>query len=229
MIKCIVVDDEEMSRLALEQLLSRLKTWKIVAACTTVAEAHNLLAIHEIDVIFLDIELPDMNALDFLSTMKEPPEIVLISSQEKYALTAFEHDVADYLLKPVTPSRFLKTITRLEERLSSAPETSVDLEGMFVRNNNQMSRILFRNILWIEAFGDYVNILTEQERFVVHATMKGIQAKLPSDQFMRVHRSFIVRTDKIDAIEDTLIVINKKLIPIGESYRADMMARLNFL
>lgn len=118
---------------------------------------------------------------------------------------------------------------RVESRLKENPENHVSEGSVFVKANNQVIRILLKDIQWIEAYGDYVNIFAGKDRFVIRTTMKGIEVKLPINQFLRVHRSFIVRMDQINALEDTLIVIDKKLIPIGESYRSELMSRLKFL
>jgi len=229
MLQCLLIDDEEMSRRALEELIKKIKDWKLVASCPSVMEARSFLKTDKIDVLFLDVEMPDITGLDFLKMMTATPEVVIVSSKEKYALDAFEYEVTDYLLKPVSPERFLKTVNRIENRLSGDRENYATADSVFVKANSQIVKISLNDILWVEAYGDYVSIFAGTERYVVHATMKGIEGKLPGDQFLRVHRSFIVRIDKINAIEDTLIVIGKKLIPIGESYRADLMNRLKFL
>ncbi|MFY7919169.1 MAG: LytR/AlgR family response regulator transcription factor, partial [Chryseotalea sp.] len=125
--------------------------------------------------------------------------------------------------------RFLKAVDRVEKRLAQEKDSYTTPESVFVKANNQIVGIRLADITWIEAYGDYVNIYTEKDRFIVHSTMKGIENKMPRDQFIRVHRSFIVRFDRIQAIEDTVVIIGKKLIPIGESYRPELMRRLNLL
>ncbi|MBS1509001.1 MAG: response regulator transcription factor [Bacteroidetes bacterium] len=226
---CLLVDDDEMSRRTLEELIKKIKNWKLIASCSNVIEARDHLQNYSIDVLFLDVEMPDITGLEFLKMLTDTPEVVIVSSKEKYALDAFEYEVTDYLLKPVSPERFLKTVTRIENRLASDNENYSTADSVFVKANNQVVKIMLQDILWVEAYGDYVSIFTDKDRYVIHATMKGIEGKLPSDQFLRVHRSFIIRVDKINAIEDTLIVIGKKLIPIGESFKTELMSRLKFL
>lgn len=226
---CLLVDDDEMSRRTLEELIKKIKSWKLIASCSNVIEARDQLQNYPIDVLFLDVEMPDITGLEFLKMLTDTPEVVIVSSKEKYALDAFEYEVTDYLLKPVSPERFLKTVTRIENRLASDNENYSTADSVFVKANNQVVKIMLHDILWVEAYGDYVSIFTDKDRYVIHATMKGIEGKLPSDQFLRVHRSFIIRVDKINAIEDTLIVIGKKLIPIGESFKTELMSRLKFL
>jgi DNA-binding LytR/AlgR family response regulator len=229
MLNCLLVDDEEMSRRTLEELIKKIKNWKLIASCSNVIEAREQMQNHNIDVLFLDVEMPEITGIDFLKMLTETPEVVIVSSQEKYALDAFEYEVTDYLLKPVSPERFLKTVSRIETRLAGNNENYSTADSVFVKSNNQVVKIMLQDILWVEAYGDYVSIFTDKDRYVIHATMKGIEGKLPADQFLRVHRSFIIRIDKINAIEDTLIVIGKKLIPIGESFKNELMSRLKFL
>jgi len=228
-IKCLVVDDEEMSRKMVETLVKRLENWKLVGSCESAFQARDFLQRNPVDVLFLDIEMGELSGLDLLKIIKIQPEIVIISSKEKYAIDAFEFEVTDYLLKPVALDRFMKAVERVEARLSRDEQNYSTSDSVFVKANNQIMSIKLTDIQWVEAYGDYVNIYTEKDRLVIHSTMKGIDSKLPSDQFIRVHRSYIVRLDKINAIDETLIVIGKKLIPIGDSYKAELMNRLKFL
>jgi DNA-binding LytR/AlgR family response regulator len=228
-IKCILVDDEPMSRIALEVLIKRLENWELLKSCENAIEARDFLQHNTVDVIFLDIEMPEITGIEFLKMMETYPEVVIVSSKQEYALEAFEYEVSDYILKPVMLDRFMKAVTRIEGRLQVEGESFIKSDSVFIKSNGQLVSIRLESILSVEAYGDYVNIYTAKDRFVVHSTMKGIANKLPKDQFLRVHRSHIVRLDKINAIEETLIIIEKKLIPIGESYRGELMKRLNFL
>jgi DNA-binding LytR/AlgR family response regulator len=228
-IKCILVDDEEMSRKMVEALVNRLDNWKLIQSCENALQARDFLQKNQVDVLFLDIEMGELSGLDLLKIIKIQPEVIIISSKEKYALDAFEFEVTDYLLKPVALDRFMKAVERVESRLSRDDQNYTTSDSVFVKANNQIMSIKLTDIQWVEAYGDYVNIYTEKDRLVIHSTMKGIESKLPSEQFIRVHRSYIIRIDKINAIDETLIVIGKKLIPIGDSYKAELMNRLKFL
>jgi DNA-binding LytR/AlgR family response regulator len=228
-IRCLIVDDEEMSRKMVEQLVKRLENWNLVASCENALQARDILQKEKIDVLFLDVEMPELTGLDLLKIIKVQPEVIIISSKEKYAIDAFQYEVTDYLLKPVALDRFMKSVERVELRLSRDSQNYSTSDYVFVKANNQVINIKLSDIQWIEAYGDYVNIYTEKERLVVHSTMKGIESKLPSDQFLRVHRSYIIRLDKINAIDETLIVMGKKLIPIGDSYKSELMNQLKFL
>lgn len=228
MIHCLITDDDEMSRKVLESLLSTVKEWKLVGSCSSIMQTREIMKAQKVDVLFLDVEMPDVTGLQFLSSIDYSPEVVIVSSNEKYAIDAFAHNVSDYLLKPVSIHRFVKTIDRIEEKLHLRSNEAIPDESIYVRTKNQTVKVAYDDICWIEAYGDYVSIHTKEDRLVVHTTLKGIESRLPS-RFMRIHRSFIIHLHKINAIEETLIVIGKKLIPTGESYRAELLHRLNFL
>ncbi len=229
MIRCAIVDDEEMSRKNIEQLINRIQDLKLVVVCKDAIEASNVLRKEKVDLVFLDVEMPEMTGIELVKSLTHKPEIVLISSKENYAVEAFEYDVADYIVKPATYERFLKAYDRVKVRLTADNENMVNDDAVFVKVDSQLVKVNTGDILWVEAFGDYVNIFTETNKYIVHSTMKGMENKLSSEQFLRVHRSYIVRLQKIKAIEETLIIIGKKLIPIGDSYRSILMKRLNML
>jgi DNA-binding LytR/AlgR family response regulator len=210
-------------------LVQQVKSLQLVASCNNPLQAREVLTTQPIDLLFLDMEMPDLSGLELLKSLANYPEVIIASAKEQYALQAFDFEVTDYLLKPVVLDRFLKAVDRVEKRLAQEKDSYTTPESVFVKANNQIVGIRLADITWIEAYGDYVNIYTEKDRFIVHSTMKGIENKMPRDQFIRVHRSFIVRFDRIQAIEDTVVIIGKKLIPIGESYRPELMRRLNLL
>ncbi|MFY8037792.1 MAG: LytR/AlgR family response regulator transcription factor [Cyclobacteriaceae bacterium] len=227
MITCAIIDDDHMSRLALDALTKRVRSINLKGSFSSAVEARHFLQEEPVDLIFVDVEMPELSGLDFIRTLTKRPEIIITSAKEKYALEAFEVEVADFLLKPVSLERFLKTMNRIEIKLASAPKATNG--SLYVKANNQLINLSLSAINYVEAYGDYVNIYTEKERFIVHGTMKGMESKLPADEFARVHRSHIVRLDKINAIEETVIIIGKKLIPIGDSYRHMLMNQLSFL
>ena len=229
MIRCAIVDDEEMSCKNIEQLVKRVHDLKLVAVCSNAVEASNVLRKEKVDLVFLDVEMPEMTGMDLIKSLKQKPEIVLITSKENYAVEAFEYDVADYIVKPATYERFLRAYDRVKARLTSDEEYSVSDDAVYVKVDSQLVKVQSRDILWVEAFGDYVNIVTEATKYIVHSTMKGMENRLSQEHFVRVHRSYIIRLEKIKAIEETITIIGKKLIPIGDSYRSGLMKRLNML
>jgi len=223
---CLICDDDPVQRTAIEQLVSKTEGLKLNASVDNPSDAAAALQKGGVDVLFLDVEMPEMTGLELLRTLKNPPEVVLITAKEGYAVEAFDLAVADYLVKPVALPRFMKAVDRIRERLAADAETSATTDSLFVKANAQLLNVKLSDILFVEATGDYVTLHTERDKYVVHSTMKGIDQKLPDPDFIRVHRSYIVRIDKIKAIEETLIIIGKNLIPIGDSYRPTLMKRL---
>lgn len=229
---CIIIDDDLMSRRVLEEFISRTEQLNLLNSYENAVDAINAFSTGEdIDLIFLDIEMPEMSGIDFLETLQNPPQIIIVSSKEKYALDAFNYDVTDYLLKPVTYSRFFKAINKANVRFKNKVDTR-DNE-IFIKKNSALVRLKYNDILWVEALENYVIFTTFSEKYTIHFTMKAIENKLPSNMFTRVHRSFIVNTRSINIIEDNAILINTKegmkTIPIGKSYKDKLMGDINLI
>ncbi|MBN1116776.1 MAG: response regulator transcription factor [Bacteroidales bacterium] len=229
---CIIIDDDQMSRRVLEEFIGRTEQLHLLNSYENAVEAINAFNTGEdIDLIFLDIEMPEMSGIDFLETLQNPPQIIIVSSKEKYALDAFNYDVTDYLLKPVAYSRFFKAINKANVRFKGKVDTK-DGE-IFIKKNSALVRLHYEEILWIEALENYVIFTTFNEKYTIHFTMKAIEQKLPSNMFTRVHRSFIVNTRSINVIEDNSIIIptkeGKKTIPIGKSYKDKLMGDINLM
>jgi DNA-binding LytR/AlgR family response regulator len=193
-------------------------------------EAIAFLNANEVQLLFLDVEMPGITGLELLKTLKNLPEVILVTSKKEYALDAFEFAVTDYLLKPPTYPRFLKAVEKVREKLKPG-RNQVEFRGnfIFVKADSALVKLDIREILWVEALADYVAIVTPKKKYVAHSTMKAIEAKLPSDQFLRIHRSYIVRIDKIDAIEENTVLIQGKMIPVGGTFRENLMNSLDFL
>jgi DNA-binding LytR/AlgR family response regulator len=229
---CIIIDDDLMSRRVIEEFVSRTEQLSLLNSYENAVDAINAFSTGEdIDLIFLDIEMPEMSGIDFLETLQNPPQIIIVSSKEKYALEAFNYDVTDYLLKPVTYSRFFKSINKANVRFKTKVDTK-DNE-IFIKKNSALVRLKYNDILWIEALENYVIFTTFGEKYTIHFTMKAIESKLPSNMFTRVHRSFIVNTRSINIIEDNAIIIStkegNKTIPIGKSYKDKLMGDINLM
>jgi two-component system LytT family response regulator len=228
---CIIVDDDPMSRQALKHLVAQISVLKLIKECNDSLEAFNVLSHEKVDLILLDVEMPGMSGLDFLKTLKNPPLTILTTSEKKYALEAYEYNVIDYIVKPVTLERFIKAITKAQDIFGNSHPLidSSAKDQVFIKNKSTLLKINTNEILWIEALGDYITINTAEKKHVIHSTMKAIENKLSTDKFTRVHRSFIIAIDKIESIDDTIVVINKKLIPVGAVYKENLLNRLNFL
>lgn len=230
-INCIIVDDDKLSRDAMKHLVSQVEFLNLVGICSNVAEALILLKNHKIDLLLLDIEMPHISGIDFIKSLKNPPLTILATSRKDYAIEAFECNVVDYLVKPISFDRFLKAVTKGKEMFENTNQSAdfTNKEHVFIKSNGTIVKININEILWIEALGDYITINTSEKKHTIHSTMKLIENKLPSDRFIRVHRSFIVSINSITSIDDNVIVIEKQLIPIGAVHKESLMKRLKFL
>ncbi len=231
---CIIIDDDKLSRRILEEFIKKTEGLILKHSLQDAVSAINTLKYDdEVHLIFLDIEMPEMSGIDFLNSLKNPPQIIIVSSKEKYALDAFEYDVTDYLLKPVTYSRFFKAIAKATERFEKNKMNVLGREELFIKKNSALVRLRYEEILWIEALENYVIFTTFKDRYTIHFTMKSIEQRLPQSKFTRVHRSFIVNTSSIDVIEDNSIIIKteegNKSIPIGKSYKDKLMRDINII
>lgn len=230
--KCIIVDDNKMARMAMKQLVSQVKNLELVKECATAMEAYNEITNEPVDLLLLDIEMPEMTGLELIKNLgNKKPLIIFTTAKKDYAVEAFELNVVDYLIKPVAPARFLQAIDRANEALeSNKEEVKVgEQEFVFVKDNGILKRINVDDILYLEAMGDYVKVHTPQKFHVLHATLKSIEEKLPASKFLRVHRSYIVSLNKIDYIQEGMIAIGKASVPVADTYRSALNKRLNLL
>jgi DNA-binding LytR/AlgR family response regulator len=226
---CLIVDDEEMSRNMVKHFVEQTESLNLIGICADGVEASVILNKADIDLIFLDVEMPGMSGYELIKSLTNPPEIVLITAKKDHAAEAFEYRVTDYLVKPITYPRFLQAISRVKENLEGLENNKSKSTELYVRTDSKIVKVSFSDVTYIEALADYIMIFTHNNKYIVHSTMKGFQSRLPSDQFVRVHRSYIVNKEKIESIENLFIVINKKFIPIGASYKDDFMKKLNLL
>jgi DNA-binding LytR/AlgR family response regulator len=225
---CLIVDDEELSRNMIQHFVEQTESLNLVAACSSAMEAVNVLSKKKVDLIFLDIEMPQMNGFELIESMAEPPLIIMVTSKKDHAVEAFDHDVVDYLIKPLSYPRFLKAVARARQANSlNEDEGFFNDNELFVRSDAKIIKISLDEIYYIEALADYIMIFTQNNKFIVHSTMKGFQGRLPKRKFARVHRSYIINTNKIETIENLFIVMNNKYIPIGALYKDEFMKRLN--
>ena len=229
MLKCIVVDDDEMSRKVVVHFIEKTDFLKVSKQFDNAIDAHQYLDEEHVDIIFLDVQMPEMSGMDFINNLEKDIDIILITSEEKYAVEAFEKRVTDYLVKPIEYGRFLQSAQKAQKNIELKRASTERRREFFVRTDAKIVRIPYNNILFVEALADYVIIQTEVKKHIVHFTMKGIANRLPEDNFVRSHRSYIINLDKIEALEDNSILIGEKYIPIGASYKEAFLDRLNFL
>ena len=233
---CIIVDDEEASRVILSQLCSVSEDLDLIDEFSNALDAIKFLNKNDVDLIFLDIHMPDFTGFDLIQTLKNPPRIILITSDKDFALAAFEYNcIVDYLLKPVSLPRFVKAVDKArtffpsEPAKTESPKKEESSEAFYINIDRRLIKIETNSVNLIEAQGDYILIKTTKEIYKVHATLKNIAEKLPGDLFFNVHRSYIINLSKIIDIEDNSVLIEKNVIPISRSKKPELMRRLNLL
>ena len=233
---CIVIDDENMARVIIRTLCDQIESLNLVEEFSDAIQAIKFLNENKVDLIFLDIHMPNFSGLDFIKTLKNPPKIIFTTSDPQFAIEAFEYDfIVDYLLKPIELPRFQKAISKVKKtQIQSAipaKETNKDsVENDFYINiDRRLIKIDLPTIYLIEAKGDYINIKTEDKNYVVHSTLKKIEEKLPESLFLKVHRSYIINLKKIIDIEDNSVLIKKDVVPVSRSKRPELMKRLDLL
>jgi len=228
--KCLVVDDDELSRGILEDLISDTSSLELVASCDDPIKAFNIIKESKIDLLFLDIEMPKMDGISMLKALSPLPQVILVTSHDEYAVESYEYDVTDFVKKPISTARFLKAVEKANKRFNTdASLFTTKGETIFIKSDSKLVQINTHKIFWIEALGNYMRVITEDGKYTILSTMKDVANKLPSDEFVRVHRSFIVRLDKIESIEDNYIVINNNQINIGKAYKEGLSGKLNLL
>ncbi|MDJ1485804.1 LytTR family DNA-binding domain-containing protein [Cytophagaceae bacterium YF14B1] len=226
---CIIVDDDEMSRAIVRHFVEQTQFLNLVGICTDAIQAANTLQTTAVDLIFLDVEMPEMTGMELVKSLTSKPQVVIISSRADYAVEAFEYSIADYLVKPISYARFLKAVEKVRDSFDAQSGGNGQSQDLYIKTDAKIVKITLKELLYVEALADYVILHTATARYIVHSTMKGIEKKLSDGSFARIHRSYIINTEKIESIEDLSVVINKKYIPIGASYKDTFLKRLNIL
>lgn len=228
----LIVDDNEIARDILGQLTRQIKDISIAGECADALQAYNFLQEKTVDVLLLDIEMPGMTGLELTKSLADKaPVIIFTTSKKEYAVEAFELNVADYIVKPVTPARLVQAIDKARELLESKEEQMniSEEEFIFIRDSNIIRRLKLDDILFAESMRDYVKLYTTQKFYAIHNTLKAVEERLPSGRFLRVHRSYVVAIDKIDTIREGVLIINEKPVPVADAYRAALNKRMNVL
>jgi DNA-binding LytR/AlgR family response regulator len=223
--KCLIVDDEPLAQQVMEEFAGRVPFLEVAGKCSSATEAIEFMRTGAIDLILLDIHMPRLSGLDFISSLNNPPQFILVTAYSEYALQGFNVNATDYLMKPVPFERFLKAVTKAYELYmlrsrSGQDKNKVSDRFMLVKSGYQTVKILFDSILYIEGLKDYVKIYTEGKKPVLSLlTMKGLAETLPANKFLRIHKSYIVAIDRISTISRNRVMIGEKWIPVGENYR----------
>ena len=225
-LKTIIVDDSTMQRMAISKLVSKHPQLNLIAEYSNAIEARNALKNYEIDLIFLDIEMPIINGFDLLEALDNPPQVVLITGKTDYALKAFDYDVTDYLHKPITPTRFDASVRRVVARVQSNTINEENEEHIFVKSNLKKKKVFLNQIKWFEALGDYIKLVTDESNVVILSTMKAFERQLPADKFLRIHKSYIVNLDRIQRFNSKNVEIENHSIPLSRNKKVALTEAL---
>jgi two-component system, LytTR family, response regulator len=223
---CLVVDDDPMSRKIIAQMIKETGLLTIKESFSSSSEAFHYLDEKSADLIFLDIEMPDMTGLEMLRNLPDHPLIIFTTANKEYALEAYDHRTVDYLVKPLEYPRFLKAVLKARDILNTTSEKTVQKwDFVLLKSEGVFIKIFYKDIIFIEATGDYIYINTATKKIPIHVTLKTFASKLPNE-FIRVHRTYIINTNYLQTLEDNTISVNGYLIPVGVSYRSEVYSRL---
>ncbi|MFC6095165.1 LytR/AlgR family response regulator transcription factor [Flavobacterium qiangtangense] len=226
-LNCVVVDDSAIQRMTVTKLVANHPNLNLVGDFSNAIETKNCLTNKDVDLIFLDIEMPIINGFDLLDGLKVKPQIIFITSKAEYAVKAFDYDATDYLQKPISPQRFNAAVKRAMDLYTLRKENiDEDSEHIFIKSNLKKLKIFTAKIKWIEAYGDYVKVVTEDENHLVLSTMKSFESDLSKERFIRVHKSFIINIDKVDKFNSKFAEIGATKIPLSRNKKEDLVKAL---
>lgn len=225
-IRCIITDDEPLARKGLRGYIEKIDFLSLSGECEDALQLSTMIRNHPADLIFLDIEMPEISGIDWLNTIEDPPKVVIVSAYEQYALKGYEYNVVDYLLKPVSFDRFLKSVNRVRHIFEQEQRTD-EKDYFFVKSGKQLKKINMQELLFIESMENYVIIHTLDTREIVYTTMKQMLNSLPEKLFLQVHRSFVVNIQHIRSVEGNHLFIGKKQIPISRSCKEKVIKEIS--
>lgn len=226
---CIIVDDEMIARKSLERLCLKVESLELLSIFENPREALAYLEESDVDLIFLDVEMPDLSGIEFMDHIGDLSQIILTTSKTEYAYEAFQYHVSDYLKKPISLPRFEQSVHKALEIHKQDENYEANTNDIYIREDGRYVRIRYDDILYFENAGDYIYIKTAQSNHIIHGTIKSIDTRLKDPRFLKVHRSYIVNLDKIIDIEDATLVIGKKVIPISRAHKSSLVGHLNLL
>ena len=226
-LNCAVVDDSTLQRLSIVKLIESHRSLNLVAQYNNAIEAKEGIATSDIDLIFLDIEMPILSGFDLLDDLTVKPQIIFVTGKTKYAFKAFDYDAIDYLRKPISKERFLNAVHKAVTNYKLKNEEGFDEEDfIFVKSNLKKRKVFLNELRYIEALGDYVKMVTEHDSLVVLSTMKAFEALLPKDRFLRIHKSYIVNLDKVIRYNSKVIELEKEQLPLSRNRKTDLVQAL---
>ncbi len=227
-ISCLIIDDEPLAQEVIHGYIKQTSQLELAGICNNAIEALEKMKGNTIDLLFLDIQMPEITGIDFLRSLKDPPMVIFTTAYQDYAIEGFELNAIDYLLKPFSEDRFLKAVRKVEELLKLKKYHHLKEDNyIFIKSDHKLQKVFYADIIYIEALADYVKIHTHEKRHITLQTMKKMEDKLPDTSFKRVHRSYIVALDKIMSLVGSAVEVNGQKIPIGKNYKEAFFAALN--
>ncbi len=229
-INCIIIDDEPLARKGLKEYIADVDFLNLVGEFDNPLKSADLISRGEVQLLFLDIQMPKITGLDFFKTLQNAPPVIFTTAYPQYALEGYEVNALDYLVKPVSFDRFLKAVLKAKEyyeiREKNVAETTASSDYFFIKADNKLVKIIFEEVLFAEALQNYVTIHTKVKKYITYLTFKSVENYLPSDKFIRVHKSYIISASKIDSIDGSDIRIGQHHIPISRNLKEEVMERL---
>lgn len=231
MYKTLVVDDNKVARVMLVEMLKKIPEIELLGEFEDAPSALAFLKRNHVDVLFLDVEMPEMSGIDLLKVLPDRPLTILVTAQAGYAVEAFELNVVDYLVKPLSISRVILAVEKVSEliQMKNSNVNTIENDHIFIRDGKTIRKIFLESILWLEAKGDYVKIVTQNGNYIIHTTLRALEEKMSVNDFVRIHRGYIIPVRKIDFIEDGTAFIQGTPLPVSENYKNDLLKRLRLL
>jgi two-component system, LytTR family, response regulator len=228
MINCLVVDDEPIARNGILEYIGQVEFLHAAGVCKNAIEASFALENNQINLVFLDIQMPKITGIDFLKNLANPPLVIITTAFPEYAIEGYELNILDYLLKPIGFERFFKAVLKAQSYLNLKVKQGVAASNpyFFIKSNQKLEKILVDDILYVEALSNYIILYTKSKKHIVYMSFKGIESQLPAHLFLKIHKSFIVSIAAIQTIDNNEIILADHILPISKSYRSAVMERV---
>lgn len=231
MFKALIVDDSKVAGLMLQEMLKKINSIEVTGMFSSATDGMNYIQHNPVDILFLDIEMPGMTGTELLRILPEKPLTILVSGKKEYALEAFELNVVDFLVKPISLSRVILAVEKAIEllKMKDVQLKYVEKNHFFIRDNKAIRKVLISDILWVESKGDYVKIITSSSSYIIHSTLKNIEEALSAQSFIRIHRGYLISIEKLEYIEEGTAYIQGTPLPVSETYKNELLKQLRML
>lgn len=226
-IRCLIVEDEPIARKIIREFIEQIDYLEVVGECENAVKSETFLHHHEADLLFLDIEMPELSGVEYLRSGRVKPLVIITTAYSKYAIEGYALDVIDYLLKPIAFPRFFQAVQKAKEIMALRTAANPDPDFLFVRCDNRIEKVVLSDVLYFESSGNYVSIVSSDKKLLAYLTLKSLEEQLPSNRFFKVHRSFLVNFSKIEKLEDSYVMLGAKRVPISRNYSNDLNEAIN--